>query len=160
MEGDETVRKTGRPNAWVEIIEPRKEEIILWAKAGASNEEIAEALGVSYSTFMKHKNENPEFSDSLKQAKLGGVPMVKLALYKRATGFEYEEKKTYIKKDDEGNESRYTEITKKQALPDVGAIQTFLRNNTENFRDKDKDTYEFKRMELELRKMLAEQNNF
>lgn len=160
MEGEESVSKRGRPNAWVEKIEPRKEEIVEWVKAGATNKEVCEALGVSYSTFMEHLNKNTEFSDSLKQARLSGVPVVKLALYKRAVGFEYEEKKTYIKKDDEGNEWKYTEITKKQALPDIGAIQTYLRNNTEDFRDRDKATYDFKEMEIELRRMLAEQNNF
>lgn len=152
--------KRGRPNAYKEIIEPRKDEIISWVKAGATNKEVAEALGISYATFMDHCSKNSDFSDSLKQARLSGVPAVKLALYKRALGFEYEEKKTYIKKDEDGNESRYTEITKKQALPDVGAIQTFLRNNTEDFRDRDKATYSFKEMELELRKQLAENQNF
>ena len=152
--------KKGRPNAWTEKIEPRREEIIEWAKAGATNAEIAEALGVSYSTFMDHCSKNVDFSDSLKQARLGGVPLVKLALMKRALGFEYEEKKTYKKKDDEGNVQEYIEITKKQALPDVGACQTFLRNNCDGFRDRDKTTYDFKEMELELKKMLAERENF
>lgn len=152
--------KRGRPNAYTERIEPRKEEIVNWAKAGATNAEIATALGISYSTFMDHVSKNPDFSDSLKEARLSGVPEVKLALYKRAVGFEYEEKKTYMKKDEEGKMQQYTELTKKTALPDVGAIQTFLRNNTEDFRDRDKATYSFKEMELELRKMIAEQNNF
>lgn len=152
--------KKGRPNAWTERIEPRKDEIVSWAKAGASNAEIAEALGIGYSTFCDHKSKNKDFSDSLKQARLSGVPMVKLALYKRATGFEYEEKKTYMKKDENGVTMTYTEITKKQALPDVGAIQTYLRNNTEDFKDRDKTTYDFKKAELELRKLIAEQNNF
>lgn len=150
----------GRPNAYKTKIEPRKDEILLWARSGATNAEIASALGIGYSTFLDHVKANPQFSDSLKEARLSGVPEVKLALYKRAIGFDYEEKKTYVKKDDNGTESRYTEITKKKALPDVGAIQTYLRNNTDDFRDRDKATYSFKEMELELRKQLQEQNNF
>lgn len=152
--------KKGRPNAWTEKIEPRKDEIIDWAKIGATNAEISEALGVSYSTFMDHLSKNPDFSDSLRRARLSGVPEVRRALYKRALGFEYEEKKTYMKKDKNGATFTYTEITKKQALPDVGAIQTFLRNNTEDFKDRDKTTYDFKKAELELRKLIAENNNF
>lgn len=152
--------KKGRPNAWTEKIEPRKEEIVEWAKSGATNAEIAEALGIGYSTFCDHLSKNKDFSDSLKQARLSGVPMVKLALYKRALGFEYEEKKTYMKKDENGVTMTYTEITKKQALPDVGAIQTYLRNNTEDFKDKDKTTYDLKEAELELRKLIAENNSF
>lgn len=152
--------KKGRPNAWTEKIEPRREEIIEWAKAGATNAEIAEALGVSYSTFMEHCSKNTDFSDSLKQARLGGVPLVKLALMKRALGFEYEETKSGMRPDKDGNMVAYTEITKKYALPDVGACQTFLRNNTEDFRDRDKTTYSMKEMELKLKKMLAERENF
>ena len=150
----------GRPNAWTEKIEPRKDDIVEWARAGATNKEVAEALGIGYSTFCDHLSKNKDFSDSLKQAKLSGVPMVKLALYKRALGFEYEEKKTYMKKDENGVTMTYTEITKKQALPDVGAIQTYLRNNTENFRDKSKFDYDFKEMELELKKTTIENQNF
>lgn len=152
--------KRGRPNAYTERIEPRKNEIITWAKAGATNAEIATALGVAYSTFMDHVSRNPDFSDSLRQARLSGVPDVKLALYKRAMGFEYEERKTYMKRDPDGNESKYTEITKKQALPDVGAIQTYLRNNTEDFRDRDKISYDMKEMEIDLRRMMAENQMF
>ena len=152
--------KKGRPNAWTEKIEPRKDDIVEWARAGATNAEIAEALGIGYSTFCDHLSKNKDFSDSLKQARLSGVPMVKLSLYKRAIGFEYEEKKTYMKKDENGVTMTYTEITKKQALPDVGAIQTYLRNNTEDFKDKDKTTYDLKEAELELRKLIAENNSF
>lgn len=153
--------KRGRPNAYTERIEPRKDEIIEWAKAGATNAEIAEALGIGYSTFMDHVSRNKDFSDSLKQARLSGVPAVKLALYRRALGFEYEETKKYLKVDQkDGKEYRYTEVTVKQALPDVGAIQTFLRNNTDEFRDRDKATYSFKEMEIELKRMIAEQNDF
>ena len=152
--------KKGRPNAYEEKIKPRTDEIIQWARAGATNKEIAMALGVAYSTFTSHVSENPDFSDSLRQARLSGVPGVKLALYNRAIGMVTEDRKTYIKQDADGNESKYTEITKKQHPPDVGAIQTYLRNNTEDFRDKDKTTYDLKEMEIELRRMMAENSLF
>lgn len=152
--------KRGRPNAFLEKIEPRKDEIVAWVKAGATNAEVAEALGVSYSTFMEHCAKNPDFSDSLKQARLSGVPEVKLALFKRAVGFEYTEVKTSMKKDDDGEIRQYVEKIKRYALPDVGAIQTYLRNNTSDFRDKAKLDYDFKKDELELRKLIAERENF
>lgn len=152
--------KVGRPNAWTDRIEPRIDEILSWAKAGATNTEIAEALGIGYSTFLDHVSKHAEFSDSLKRARLSGVPAVKLALYKRALGFEYEEVKTSMRVDVDGEKKQFIEKTKKQALPDVGAIQTFLRNTCEDFRDRDKSTYDFKQMEIELKKMLAESQNF
>lgn len=152
--------KRGRPNAYDTLIKPKLNEIISWARAGATNAEICSALGIAPSTFQDHLAKNTDFSESLKEARLSGVPAVKMALYKRAVGFEYEEKKVSLKKDDDGITRQYIETIKKQALPDVGAIQTFLRNNTEDFRDRDKETYDFKKMELELRKLMAEHNNF
>ncbi|MBR5835598.1 MAG: hypothetical protein IKY66_05475 [Bacteroidales bacterium] len=152
--------KKGRPNAWIERIEPRKDEIVEWVRAGATNKEVAEALGVGYATFMDHVSKNPDFSDSLKQARLSGVPMVKLALMKRALGFEYEEVKTSIKKDDDGEVKQFIEKVKKYCPPDVGACQTFLRNNTDDFRDKAKFDYDFKTMEIELKKLQVESQNF
>lgn len=149
----------GRPNAYKERIEPRKNEIIEWAKAGATNREIAIALGVSYSTFLDHVSKHPDFSDSLKEARLSGVPMVKLALYRRAIGFEYEEREITETIDD-GVLKTTTKTVKKQALPDVGAAQVFLRNNTNDFRDKAKFDYDIKNKELELRQKIAEQNDF
>ena len=152
--------KKGRPNAWTERIEPRKDEIVEWAKAGATNREIAEALGVGYATFMDHVSKNPDFSDSLKQARLTGVPMVKLALMKRALGFFEEEVKTSIRKDDDGETKTFIEKVRKYYPPDVGACQTFLRNNTEDFRDRAKMDYDFKEMEIELKKLQIESQNF
>lgn len=152
--------KKGRPNAWTERIEPRKDEIVTWARAGATNKEIAEALGVGYATFMDHVSKQTDFSDSLKQARLSGVPMVKLALMKRALGFFEEEVKTSIRKDDDGETKTFVEKVKKYYPPDVGACQTFLRNNTEDFRDRDKATYDFKELEIELKKLQIESQNF
>lgn len=150
----------GRPNAWIERIEPRRDEIIEWARAGATNREIAEALGVGYSTFMDHVSRQKDFSDSLSQARLSGVPAVKQALFKRALGFEYEEVKTSVRKDEDGETKQFIEKVRKYYPPDVGAIQTFLRNNTEDFRDRDKETYDFRKLELELRKLQVESQNF
>lgn len=152
--------KKGRPNAWTERIEPRKDEIVEWARAGATNREIAEALGIGYATFMDHVSKNSDFSDSLKQARLSGVPMVKLALMKRALGFFEEEVKTSVRKDDDGEVKQFIEKVRKYYPPDVGACQTFLRNNTEDFRDRAKMDYDFKSMELELKKLQVESQNF
>lgn len=152
--------KKGRPNAWTEKIEPRKEEIIQWARAGATNKEIAIALDVGYSTFCDHVSKNKDFSDSLKEARMSGVPMVKLALMKRALGFFEEEVKTSVRVDVDGEKKQFIEKTKKYYPPDVGACQTFLRNNTEDFRDRSKMDYDFKEMEIELKKLQIESQNF
>jgi len=150
------VGKKGRPSAWETKIEPRLDEIKEWARAGATNREIAEALDVGLSVFQRYLAEKTDFRESVERARLKGVPDVKLALYRRAVGFDYTE--TKIIKRSDGDVT--TELVKKKALPDVGAIQTYLRNYTTEFRDKDFDTTELKKLEYELRKTIAENNDF
>lgn len=150
----------GRPPKYEMYVKPRLEEIANWAKAGATNIEIAAALGIGKSTFCDYVNKYTELSDSLRTARMSGVPEIKLALYRRAQGFEYEERKTYIKTESDGNKTTYTEITTKYALPDVGAQQTYLRNNCMEFRDRDKATYDIKETELKLRELMAEKQVF
>lgn len=148
--------KRGRPCLYDELIKPRLEDIAEWSKNGCTNKEIAAALGIHQSTFSEYLNKYTELKDAVRKSRLVGVPDVKNALYKRACGFEYEEKKIYIKRDEDGKEYKYTEINKKQALPDVAAIGMYLRNYSDDFSDNDKLTNAFKEMELNIRKELAE----
>lgn len=157
---DKPKRKKGRPNAYNEIIEPRIDEICEWARAGATNVEIASALGIGRSTFLAHVRENPSFSDSLKEARMSGVPMVKLSLFKKCIGFEYEETKTSIRIDEDGEKKQFIEKTKKYYPPATDAIQLFLLNNADDFHIKDPWSRKMKEMEIELKKEMMENQLF
>lgn len=146
----------GRPSKYETHVKPKLDKIKEWSKAGCTNKEIATALGVGMSNFCKYMSENEELKETIVNSRISGVPEVKLALYKKAVGFEYEEMKTYMKRDNDGNEYKYTEITKKQSLPNENAIGMYLRNYDPDWQDKDKTTNEFKRMELEIKKQMAE----
>lgn len=150
----------GRPGKYETHVKPRLEEIKQMASAGCTNKEISEALGIGISAFCDYQNKYPEFSQAVSNSRLKAIADVKQALFKKAIGFEFEEKKTYIKRDEDGVERKYIEITKKQSLPDSNAIQMYLRNYDKDWRDKDQKTYELKEMEIELRRELAEANNF
>ena len=150
----------GRPNKYDTHVKPRLNEIKDWAGSGSTNKEIAAALGIGVSSFCEYLNKYPEFSEAVSNSRLSGVATVKQALYNKAIGFQYEEKKVYVKKDEDGKEYKYTEITQKQSLPDINAIGMYLRNYDPEWSDRDAITNEFKKMELELRKELAEQNNW
>lgn len=150
-------KAVGRPSKYETLVQPRLDEIKEWAKSGATNKEMASALGINVSTFCEYLNRYSEFKDSVNEHRQRGVAEVKNALFRKAIGFEYEETKSYIKKDIEsGKEYKYTEIVKKQALPDSCAIAMYLRNYSDNFSDNDKLSNKLKEMELELRKELAE----
>lgn len=150
----------GRPKLYEDMVLPRLEEIKEWARAGATHKEIAAALGVGYSTFALYLREQKELKDMMREAQMSGVPEVKMALLKRALGYTYEEKKVSMRKDEDGVVRQYTEITTRHCAPDTAAIAMYLRNNGDEWKDKDELTYEFKRMELELRKQLVEAQNF
>ncbi|MCQ2059774.1 MAG: hypothetical protein MJY71_08125 [Bacteroidaceae bacterium] len=136
------------------------EEIKQMASAGCTNKEIADALGISVSSFCEYLNSYSEFSEAVKNARIKGVAEVRQALFKKAVGFDYEEKKRLIRKDENGKDVITVEITQKKALPDSNAIQMYLRNYDPEWKDKDAISYKFKEMELELRKQSLEESEW
>lgn len=66
-------------------------EISEWARDGCIDDEIAKRLGVALSTFYVYKKRYSEFSESLKKGKEIADYEVEDALFKRASGYEYEE---------------------------------------------------------------------
>ena len=110
-----------------------KDKLILvegWARDGLTNEQIANNLGVSKTTFYKMLNEHSELSELLKKSKEVVDYEVENALLKRALGYEYDES-TYEVKYDE-NQGKYVEVlTKrviKQVSPDTTAQIYWLNN--------------------------------
>ncbi len=66
---------------------------------------------------------------------------LKKVFIKRALGFEYDETKTYISKDEKGKKITRVEKTTKQALPDTGACFIALKNLAgDKWKDKSEHT--------------------
>lgn len=146
----------GRKSKYDEYVKPYLAQIAEWKKSGATDKEISDALGVALSTFSEYKNQYSELSDALRTGKQTVILNVKAALYKKAIGFEYEEKRG-IKK---GDKVVSTEIFKRYSPPDTTAAAMLLRNYDDEYRDKDSAQTDFKRQEIEIKKALAEANNF
>lgn len=141
-----------------DVISKNLKNIKKWASDGATEKQIANCLGLSVSSFQKYKSQMPELKETIDKGRVQLVVDLKGALVKKAKGFEYEEKKQYIKKDIEtGKNTQYTEITKKHALPDVAALNLALKNYDKEWKN-DPDMYDLKKQELELRKQMAEEN--
>lgn len=66
------------------------------AAMGATNEEIALAMGVSERTIMRWAKEHESFGKALGEGKGVSDAKVIRSLYERATGYEYEEEKKII----------------------------------------------------------------
>lgn len=150
----------GRPSKYDQEIKPHLDDIRKAVEAGATVEEIAKAFGISTSTIYKYKAEKKEFSDAFARGRANVIFEIKAALLKKALGYEYQEKKQYIKKDEDGEQVTYTEITTRHQPPSETAGAMLLRNYDPEWLDKDSITTDLKKQEMQLRKAIAESNNF
>ena len=99
------------------------------AAMGATNEEIAKAMGVSKRTIIRWSQEHESFGEALARGKGVSDAKVVRSLYQRAVGYEYEEEKRIVEYDKEGNiKPVKVEKTKKHVPPDVGAQCFWLKN--------------------------------
>ena len=75
------------------------------AAMGATNEEIAKAMGVSKRTIIRWSQDHESFGSALAQGKGVSDAKVIRSLYQRAVGYEYEEEKKIIEYDKEDRKS-------------------------------------------------------
>ena len=156
-EGD----NVGRPSKYETHVKPYISDIKKWTASGATDQEIATALGIALSTLSAYKTQYVELSDAFARGRVNVVLNIKAALLKKALGFNYEEKKQYIKQDvDTGDKTQYTEITTRYCVPSETAAALLLRNYDSEWNDRDNISNELRKQELELRKKIAESNNF
>lgn len=107
------------------------------ARDGLTDEQIAQNIGIARSTLNVWKNRFVDISDSLKRGKEVIDRQVENALLKRALGYEYEEVKMVVEKDEKGNEKKRQEKVIKKVVPDVTAQIFWLKNRKPNeWRDK------------------------
>lgn len=140
----------GRKNKYQTHVEPRLKDIEHWCRDGLIEEVICKRLGVSVRSFNEYKSKFPQLSQSLKRGKEEADYAVEDALFKRALGYEFEEKtyetQVFVKKTEtaEGSiiEEPFTEeiLTKrviKQVSPDTTAAIFWLKNRRpDKWRDK------------------------
>ena len=105
-----------------EKVKPFLDVIPTWRKKGMTEKQIAQKLGIGYSTLSAYKIEHKEFLEVLKTSKAQLVSELENSLYKTAMGYLYKEKKILKETDDSGKEKVKTEIVEKQALPNIAAI--------------------------------------
>ncbi len=108
-----------------------------WARDGLTDEQISHNMGIHPSTLYEWQKKYPEISEALKKGKEVIDRQVENALLKRALGYEYEEVKQIIEKDDKGKDRKRIEKTVKHVVPDVGAQIFWLKNRKPHeWRDK------------------------
>lgn len=108
-----------------------------WARDGLTDEQIAQNMGIAYSTFRSWRDKFSAISAVLKKGKEVIDRQVENALLKRALGYEYEE----VKEKFEGGVLTERTVTKKEVVADTTA-QIFWLKNRKPDRWRDKPGYE------------------
>lgn len=151
--------KRGRKGKYETDIKPRFDEITHWLRSGASEKQIYENLGITKDTFYRYKRNYKEFYDLLKNGRQALVMQLRNTLIKKAMGFEYTEVKQYAREEN-GNKVTYVEKTTKTALPDVAALNLCLKNYDPDNWANDPQALKMKEKELELRREIAEKDDW
>ena len=169
--------KRGRKGKYESDVRPYFSQIKKWLENGATERQIAQNLGIGYSTFIRYKNANEELRELIKNGRQTVVLKLRGALIERALGFKYEESKVVkeqvdfpedIKKyllengfsEEQISQSKVikTEIIKKYALPDVAALNLALKNYDKENWANDPQMLAIRKRELELREQQIENN--
>lgn len=118
-------RKTGYDEKYINIAKKL-------CQFGATDQEIADALGIAVRTIYAWKSEHQEFAAALKSGKYEADNRVERSLYARATGYEHDEVDIRVI---EGQLVK-TPI-RKYYPPDTAAMIFWLKNrNKDEWRDK------------------------
>lgn len=96
-----------------------------WARDGLTEADICKNIGITTQTLWDWKKKHPEVFDALKKGKEVADTIIENALYKRASGYDYEEVKTITASD--GTIITKT-VTKKHMPADVTAQIYWLNN--------------------------------
>lgn len=128
---------SGRKNKYQTHIEPHLQAIKGYLRSGHTEESIAARYGVGTSTWHRYKTVFKEFRELVIKATQDSMALVVNALFKRATGYEYDEIQTEItdqgqgqgkEQGQPGNQRRVIKKTTKQVAPDTGAAIFLLIN--------------------------------
>lgn len=149
-----------RKSKYDEYVAPFLDDVQKWAAAGATIKEIADALGVAESTLYEYQKNNVEFSEALRRGRQKVVIDIKAALLKKALGFYYEETRNSMREDEKNGKAFATETTKRYCPPSETAAAMLLRNYDKEWQDKDTISIKFREQEQELKRRIAEANNF
>lgn len=167
-----------RPDKYEKYVEPYLDKIKNMALT-MTEEQIAESLGVSISTWRRYKKCHEPLQIALKRGRNDLVTDLKSALIKKAKGYEYTEKKVISQRvkwpDDlyallieagfreeqiEQAELIKTEITTKHVAPDVAAANLLLKNYDREFWRNDPAEYELRKKSIDLQEKKFENDSW
>ena len=121
-----------------------------------TEKQIAETLGVAYSSWNEYKLKYPELLESLKKGREALVLELRSTLIRKAKGFNYSEKKIIKENGIVVREEEY----QKASLPDFAALNLLLKNYDCEHWSNDPAVLELRKKELELKEKQIENNEW
>lgn len=145
-------------------VKPRLNEIKQWVEDGATDTEMIKALEVSRPAFYKYIKQHEELDQIIKDGRTAKVKELKAVLFKKALGGQRVSKEEY-----ELDESTGEMVLVKQIIANDPANLTAIMILLKHW-DKNEDgtckwsnepaAIEIKQKELELKREIAEENNW
>lgn len=121
--------KGGRKGLYHKWIKPENVKLIeAWKRRGLTNEQVAKNIGIAAGTLYEWQKKYPEIAEALEKGRDSSLAEVENAAFKGALGYDYEEVRTYITIDKEGNKTTKVDKVSKHQPPNSGLIIFILRN--------------------------------
>lgn len=139
------------------IILPRLEEIKKWLSEGLTDKEIIRSLGISSSTWYKHKSEITEFSETVDESRKPKVTELEDTMFKLARGYKVTVNKV-MKVRDAGGGEHLEEFEEDIFVPPNFNALRFLLVNWSNEYSNDPGLLRQRIAEFEHRKTLDERD--
>jgi hypothetical protein len=147
--------RKGRPSKYESRVKPYLKEIKEW-RVVMTEEQIAETLGISYSSFRSYKNKYEELQQALEIGKRHLVADLMSTMIKLAKGYSYDEVEVI---EDEKN-GKTKKVKTRVQPPNVVAIDKLLKNlDPENWTDKPREV-DLKEKEFQFQKEKFEKNEW
>lgn len=140
-------------------VRPYLSDIRAWYENFSETQIATKKLGISERAWWNYKKEHPELREALREGKQALAADLKSALKKRAKGYYYTEKRSYVK-DEGGKKTKYTETVEKYMAPDTAAIHLLLKNLDPEWRNDDQTTLDLKRKQMELTERKLDQGEW
>ena len=130
-----------RSDSYEELINSRLSEIESWVEDGDTDKDIAEKLGIGYSTYRKYKTNNVALKGAIATAKDKKIQEVEKNLFKKCKGYNYYEEVAFKVKEEKWDDKAKAIVTtehvevrnvKKYSHPDLNAQKYFLNNRSKS----------------------------
>ena len=141
------------------VILPRFEEIKKWVSEGLTDREIVERLGISRSTWYKHKSDFSDFSDTVTVCRRPKIEELENTMFKLAQGYTVRVQDAMKVRDPGGGE--HIELYEKDVhVPaNFNAIRFLLTNWSDKYAN-DPAMIRQREKEFEHKKKIDELNNW